>query len=49
MFGVVGFMGLLHGRDQFNVIALFLEKVLLLQWACLHGVLASINSILQFD
>jgi hypothetical protein len=40
---------LLRGIDQFSVIALFLEKVLLLQWACLHGVLASINSILQCD
>ncbi len=45
----MGFMGLLHCINQFNVTALFFEKDPFLQWACLHGILASINSILQCD
>ncbi len=30
VFGVVGFMGMLHGIDQFSVTALFFKKALLL-------------------
>jgi len=30
VFGVVGFMGMLHGIDQFSVSALFFKKALLL-------------------